>query len=583
MLRKIRHLIERLISKNEDLVMVSVAVTIGIAVGYANIIFRELIHLFQRLSFGIESEVVLYGLQATPMWKIVLIPTFGGLLVGLIGYFFSGASGHGVPDVIKAITLHRVISPMTSVFKTITSAITLGTGGSAGREGPIVLIGAGIGSSIGQLFKFSSTRMATSSAAGAAGGIAATFNAPMGGAMFAAEVLLGEFSLKTFSSVIISAVTATVVSRSYFGDEVTFSVPQFELTNILELPLYAVLGVVVAIISVIFIRFYYRVEESFKELKVPNLIKPAIGGLLMGILALYSRNIMGVGYGTIMEILNGEIIGYALLLLIFLKIMATSLTLGSGGSGGQFVPTLFIGAATGGFFGYIVQLIFPDLVGTAGTYGLVGMAAMLSAVIRAPITSIFIMFEITQNYKVILPIMISVIIANLIAQRIEKDSIFTWTISREGFRLGKGVEQNILSMIYVKDIMMTDIIVFKENTPFEEIRESIARKPHAYFPVVDDNGVLTGMISLNDIKNIVFNKKSGLDILAGEIGVRTDIITVREDESLAEALADFGIKEVGDLPVVEDSQYGLKLVGLLKKSDIIIAYNKKMVAYAPNS
>ncbi len=583
MLNNIRDLVNKLIFKNEDLVMITVAVTIGVTVGCANIIFRELIIFVQLLSFGTESEVILYNLQTTPVWKILLIPTLGGLIVGIISRIFKSSAGRSVPDVIKAVSLNKVIPSLTPVIKIITSSITLGTGGSAGREGPIVVIGAGVGSSVARLFKFSSTRVATSAAAGAAGGIAATFNAPLGGAMFAAEVLVGEFSLKTFTSIIISAVTATAVSRSYFGDELTIHAPNYSLNSFFELPLYALMGIFIAIISVIFIRFYYRVSENFQMLKIPSFIKPAIGGLLMGIVALYSRNIMGVGYGTILEVLNGEIIGYTLFLLIFLKIIATSLTLGSGGSGGQFVPTLFIGAMTGGFFGYIAHMFFPEIAGTSGTYALVGMGAMLAAVIRAPITSIFIIFEITQNYQIILPLMISVIIANLISYRIEKDSIFTWVLSREGFNLGKGVEQNILSMIYVKDIMMTDIIVFEESTPLSEIRESIVRKPHAYFPVVDKNGCLSGMISLNDLKNIIFKKGDNDKITAGEIGIRNNIITVREDESLLESLADFGIKDVGDLPVVEDSEHGLKLIGLLRRSDIIIAYNKMLVDYVPNN
>lgn len=570
-----------LITKYEDVVIVAVAVAIGMAAGVGNIIFRTLIHFLQKNLYGVESEVMLYNLQDTAKWKLILIPALGGLAVGLITTFFK-SNVHSVADVIKAISLHRTLSPVTAILKTITSAITLGTGGSAGREGPIIMIGASLGSAIGQFFKFSHTRISSATACGAAGGIAATFNAPMGGAMFAAEVLLGKYGIRTFSPLIISAVTATVISRAYFGDEITIQSPEYVLKSAAELPLYAVLGIFIALISVFFIRFFYKVSDAFAFLPFPKWIKPAIGGLLMGILGVFCINIMGVGYGTIIEILQNKIPWYILIVFVFLKIVATSLTLGSGGSGGQLVPSLFIGAAAGGFFGGLMQHIFPGIAGNPETYALVGMGAMLAAVIRAPITSILILFEITQSYHIVLPVMITCIIANMIAARIEKDSIFTWTLTRDGFNINHGVEKSILESIKVKDIMLTDIIAFNDNTSINDIKKSIEKKPHAYFPVVNDEGYLTGVISLNDLKDEVFSGKNLETTLAKDFGARRNIITVTPEETLEQAMRDFGIKEVGDLPVVENTKKGMKLVGLLRRSDIIIAYNKKVVDFEPD-
>lgn len=570
-----------LITKYEDIVIIAVAVAIGIAAGVGNIIFRILIHFLQKKLYGVESEVMLYNLQDTAKWKLILIPALGGLAVGLITTLFK-SNVHSVADVIKAISLHRTLSPVTAVLKTITSAITLGTGGSAGREAPIIMIGASLGSAVGQFFKFSHTRISSATACGAAGGIAATFNAPMGGAMFAAEVLLGKYSIRTFSPLIISAVTATVISRAYFGDEITIHSPDYILKSAAELPLYAVMGIFIALVSVFFIRFFYKVSDAFAFLPLPKWIKPAIGGLLMGILGVFCINIMGVGYGTIIEILQNKIPWYILIVFVFLKIVATSLTLGSGGSGGQLVPSLFIGAAAGGFFGGLMQHIFPGIAGNPETYALVGMGAMLAAVIRAPITSILILFEITQSYHIVLPVMITCIIANMIAARIEKDSIFTWTLTRDGFNINHGVEKSILESIKVKDIMLTDIIAFNDNTSINDIKKSIEKKPHAYFPVVNDEGYLTGVISLNDLKDEVFSGKNLETTLAKDFGARRNIITVTPEETLEQAMRDFGIKEVGDLPVVENTEKGMKLVGLLRRSDIIIAYNKKVVDFEPD-
>lgn len=570
-----------LITKYEDLVIVAVAVTIGIAAGLGNIIFRSLIEFIQKLSFGIDSEIMLYNLQEASILRIILIPAFGGLLVGIITRVFK-SNVHSVGDVIKAISLHRVLSPVTAVLKTITSAITLGTGGSAGREGPVIMIGASLGSAIGQLFKFSQSRMSNAMACGAAGGIAATFNAPMGGAMFSAEVLLGKYGINTFSPLIISAVTATVVSRAYFGDEITIKAPDYTLNSLFELPLYALMGVFIAILSVIFIRFFFFTSDFFKKINIPDWLKPAIGGLLMGILAVFCRNIMGIGYGTIIEILNNQLTWYILILFVFLKMLATSLTLGSGGSGGHLVPSMFMGAAAGGFFGGIFHMIIPSVAGSPEAYALVGMGAMLAAVIRAPVTSILILFEVTQSYHIVLPVMISSIIANLISTRIEKDSIFTYPLSRSGFNISHGIERSVLDSIQVRDVMLTDIIVFKEDMTISEMRKAIEKKPHAYFPVVDDNNCLTGVISLNDLKEEIFKGRNIDTTFAKDFGARKNIIVVSPDETLSQAMRDFGIKEVGDLPVVENTNMGMKLVGLLRRSDIIIAYNKKIVDFEPD-
>ena len=570
-----------LITKYEDVVIIAVAVAIGMAAGVGNIIFRTLIHFLQKNLYSVESEVMLYNLQDTAKWKLILIPALGGLAVGLITTLFK-SNVHSVADVIKSISLHRTLSPVTAVLKTITSAITLGTGGSAGREGPIVMIGASLGSAVGQFFKFSHTRISSATACGAAGGIAATFNAPMGGAMFAAEVLLGKYGVRTFSPLIISAVTATVISRAYFGDEITIQSPDYVLKSAAELPLYAIMGIFIALISVFFIRFFYKVSDAFAFLPLPKWLKPAIGGLLMGILGAFCINIMGVGYGTIIEILQNKIPWYILIVFVFLKIVATSLTLGSGGSGGQLVPSLFIGAAAGGFFGGLMQYIFPSIAGNPETYALVGMGAMLAAVIRAPITSILILFEITQSYHIVLPVMITCIIANMISASIEKDSIFTWTLTRAGFNINHCIDKSILESVKVKDIMLTDIIAFNDNTSILDIKKSIEKKPHAYFPVVNDEGYLTGVISLNDLKEEIFSGKNLETTLAKDFGARRNIITVSPEETLEQAMRDFGIKEVGDLPVVEIEEKGMKLVGLLRRSDIIIAYNKKVVDFEPD-
>jgi len=563
--------------KHDDLYMVLIAVLVGASAGYGNIVFRYLISFFQNLFYGTKSEYVLEVLNNTPFYKIILVPAIGGLMVGLISIMFKFAKGHGVPDVMKAIALNRSISPLIAVIKAVSSAITLGTGGSAGREGPIVQIGAAIGSGIGKVFKFSSARMKTVIACGAAGGLAATFNAPIGGAMFAAEVLLGEFGLKTFSPIIISSVIATVVSRAHLGDNVTFDAPEYVLHSVFELPLYTIMGMVCAVVGIVFIRVFYKIEETFEEMTLPSWLKPALGGLLMGCIALLSRDVMGVGYDTIDAILRHET-GFFLIVLVGLKIIATSLTLGSGGSGGLFVPSLYIGAATGGFFGWVVNLIFPTMTGGSGAYGLVAMSAMLAATIRAPLTAILIIFEITQSYTVILPLMMTAIVANIFAGWLEKESIFTWVLTKQGVRIRKGAEESVLEKLHVGDVMMKDITTFREDTPFRQVLEGVKLANHSYFPVLDSNGYLVGMLSLDNIREIIFEEGLEDIVVAGEICTRDNILYVKIEDTLLTATEMLGIKDLGALPVVHEEDGKLKLMGLLKRGDIIMHYNKSVAS-----
>jgi CIC family chloride channel protein len=567
--------LRRYLDGHEDLYMLLTAVVIGLLAGSGNIIFRHMISFFQGIFYGDTSEFALETFKNAPIWKIVLIPAAGGLMVGLISISFKFAKGHGVPDVMRAMALNRNISPLVALIKTVSSAITLGSGGSAGREGPIVQIGAAIGSGVGKLLSFSSNRMRTVAACGAAGGLAATFNAPIGGAMFAAEVLLGEFGLKTFSPIIISSVIATAISRAYLGHEVTFDAPIYELVSIFELPLYGVLGLVCAVVGVVFIRTFYFIEGKFEHLAIPSWTKPAIGGLMMGCVALASPEVMGVGYDTIMNVLHGHQLGAFLIIIVALKIIATSFTLGSGGSGGLFVPSLFIGAVTGGFFGWAAHIIFPASTAGSGAYALVAMSAMLSATLRAPMTAILIIFEITQSYTVILPLMLTAIVANLAAEKLEKESIFTWVLTKQGVRIKKGVEEKILESIHVKDVMFTGVTSFRENTPFRDILAGIQSAPHMHFPVLDSNNCLIGMISLVDIKEVLFEQGLEDIVVAGDICTRENVIYLEPENTLTEAMEKLGKKDLEALPVVENTPEGLKFLGLLRRGDLIIAYNKR--------
>jgi CIC family chloride channel protein len=557
----------------QNLYLVGVAIIIGVAAALGNIAFRTSIQVIQIFFYDTGEEVVLHALQNTPVYKIVFIPAFGGLIVGLIQRYYK-SEGHGVSMVIKAIVTKKRISPLVAFFTTLTSSITLGSAGSAGREGPIVQIGAALGSWIATLFRFPAGKIRFAIASGAGGGLAATFNTPMAGAMFTAEALLGRFDFKVFAPVVISCVTATVVSRAYFGNHVTFIAPDYLFTNWYELFLYALLGLFVGIVGAFFLKFFFLTTKFFSRLKLPDFIKPAVGGLLVGGIGVFCRNIMGVGYGTIMEILNLQLAGYFLLLLLGLKILATSLTLGSGGSGGLFVPSLFIGAALGGLGGFIFSVILPEAGVNPGSYALVGMGAMLAATMRIPITSILMIFEITQSYQVVLPIMATTIIAHVASSWLEKDSFISRPLAEEGVNLEYENDLAVLENTSVQDMMLKGAMTFNEDTPLLKMVEDIRRHPHQYFPVLSEKGMLISTITLKDLRDALFDPNIDNKTLTAKDFCHQPPVSISPDSSLAEALAVFGMNEAGDLPVASKTPEGLLYVGLLRRSDILRAYKK---------
>ena len=331
---------------SEHTFMIIIAIIIGVLGGFAGIGIRAMILWISEISYGAGDNFLENVLNTSWYW-ILIIPAIGGLIVGPIIYFFAPeAKGHGVPEVMEAILLRGgAIRPRVAFLKAVASAITIGSGGSVGREGPIIQIGSSIGSMVGQFFRIPSKKLKTLVACGAAAGIAAAFNAPIAGALFAVEIILMDFAVAQFSPIVISSVMATVISRSFEGDFAAFIVPKYQLVSTYEIGFYFILGALSGIVSFLFIKALYLSEDYFdNKLMIPEYLKPALGGLGVGIIALVFPQIMGVGYDSINNALYGNMIWYIAIALVFIKILATSLTLGSGGSGGIFAPSLFMGA-----------------------------------------------------------------------------------------------------------------------------------------------------------------------------------------------------------------------------------------------
>jgi CIC family chloride channel protein len=561
---------------DEQVMMIILAVLIGAITGGAAIIFGFLIgwfhDIFLNKGYGLGKELAWWGRYSLP-----LIPAAGGLIVGLlIRYGAREAKGPGVSEVMNAVaTRGGIIRPRVAAIKSLASAITIGSGGSAGREGPIVQIGSALGSGIGQLFNLSSNRINVLVCCGAAAGIAATFNAPIAGALFATEVILGAFSVEAFGPIIIASVIGSSVSRMYYGDFPMITVTEYVLQSPLELPLYAVLGVLLGFGALLFTKSLYFFEDRFNSLNrfIPEWLTPAIGGLLIGIMGLWLPQVMGIGYEWMEIAFEAKFVWWMLLLLFFGKILATSLTLGSGGSGGVFAPSLFMGAVFGGMFGMLVNWLFPAITAPPGAYALVGMGAMVGGTSYAALTGIITVFEMTDDYRIVLPLMLTVVISTIVAKRFEVNSIYTLKLARRGINIRQGRDVDVLENITVREIMRHHFEMVSRGMLFGELLKFIEVSRQNCFPVVDEEEHLTGVVSLQNIRRWINEPDLAKLVVVDELSTK-NVITLTERESLLSALVKFERLDVESLPVVDDENER-QLVGLLFRDDLNKTYRSR--------
>ncbi|WP_245523295.1 chloride channel protein [Syntrophotalea carbinolica] len=564
---------------SEHTFMALLALGVGVMSGLGNFIFRKTIDLIHLLV--IEQGVRFFHISfeqwsAARFWS-VLFPVTAGVLMIPFGLFFAKDLRFGFSHFLERVNLRGAKIPgRTIVTRGLASAITLGAGGSAGQEGPIAQIGGAIGSQVGQLFKVSGERLKLLVACGVAGGIAATFNAPIAGVFFAHEiVLLSSFELTSFTSIVISSGIATVVSRALLGNMPALRAPVHMLAHPWELAFYLVLGMLVGVLAVGFTTAHYRIVDRLAALKVHRLVKPIVGGALVGIIGIFFPQVFGNGYEFIENVLLGE--GVLLLLgcLVLAKALATSLTLGSGLPGGMFAPSLFIGAVTGGAYGKALQILFPGTVPATGPYALVGMGAFLAAATHAPMTAIFLLFEMTGSYDLIIPIMLCCVVGTAISRHLKKDSLDTVELSRAGINLEAGKERNIMKSLRVGDVMTRDPESIPENMTLRQFNQFIASTKHTNFPLINRNGGLTGIISVQDFLGVVFEGDL-FDLVVVKELATLDVVTVSTGDNLDQAMRKIGYRNIEQLPVV-DERNGRKLIGIVSRRDMVSAYNRALM------
>ncbi len=556
-------------------ILIIFSVIVGASTGLGAYAFIKLITFFTGLFVDLGDTTV-YGLSTDRLYWIPLIPFIGGLLSApLIIRFAKEAKGHGVPEVMNAVAREcGVIRPRVAVVKTVASAICIGSGGSAGREGPIVQIGSAIGSTIGQVFKLSTDRVRILVGCGAAAGISAVFNAPIAGVFFSLEVILGDFAIKTFSPVLISSVVASVVSRSLMGNNPAFIVPPYELVSSWEIPIYAVMGLVLAFVAVGFTKTLDWSEDFWDNLKISPYLKPAFGGLFLGFIGLFYPQVFADGYESVTQALEGHMVLRLLIILIFLKIVATSLTLGSGSSGGIFAPALFMGAMAGGAFGFLVDAVFPGLGVSPGAYALVGMACLVSGTTHAPMTAILIIFEMTSDYRIILPLMVAVVFTTLLAQKLNKESIYTIKLAKRGINLKAGKDIDILRNLTVADAMDENVTLVPASATLPQIMQHASDSGETYFMVVDYNGALTGVLTFSDLHRALAADTVVNLIIAQDIASLP--LTVTKSDSLETAQKLMAGKGLSLLPVVENKE-SAKILGVIRQEKLLQRYNRKLI------
>lgn len=428
---------------------------IGLATGVAAILFRLAIGVFQWPWLQTMSEHVSVAAGQQPWWVVMLAPAVGGLFVGLLlRYALTAKRTVAVPDVMEArVNGGRGLHLGQGLISAVTSALSLGSGASAGREGPIVHLGACIAASFSRNLNLPNSARRTLLASGAAGAVAASFNAPIAGVLFAQEVILGHFSIRTFVPLVLSSVVATILSQAWFGDVAAFVVPSYSISSYLEVPAFVLLGVLAAFVAVLFQLTILSTDWAARNVKMPLVLRPVVGGLLIGSIAIWFPEILGVGYDTTDAALKGQLTVGMMLLLIVLKTVATAITLSSRFGGGVFSPALYLGAMLGGAFGIIAGDAFPGVGSSEGLYAILGMGAVAAAVLGAPISTTVMVFELTGGFELSLALLLTVAVANGLNQAVLGRSLFQAQLETRGIVLHEGPHRTIMKDLRVSDIM----------------------------------------------------------------------------------------------------------------------------------
>ena len=553
------------------------AAGVGLIAGLIAFLLYRLIGLLTNISFyGHFSDAFISARHNHLGLWVIPVPVIGGLIVGFMAkYGTPKIKGHGIPEAMEAVLIQRSrIQPRVAILKPISAAIAIGTGGPFGAEGPIIQTGGAFGSLVGQLFHTTASERKVLLACGAAAGMSATFNTPIAGVILAIELLLFEFKSRSFIPLVIASTLATAVHMQLLGKGPMFTVTAMDFGIPRALPFYLVLGVLCGFAAIAFSKALYWTEDQFEKLPVSDLWWPAIGALGLGIIGYFVPRVLGVGYDTIGDILNGQLALKLLLVVMIAKAVALVISLGSGTSGGLLAPMFMSSAALGGAFAIGMGKVFPAANLSAGAFALVAMGAVFGAASRATFSFIIFAFEITRDYNSVLPLMLVSVIADGIAMIfMPRSSIMTEKLERRGLHIHQDYEADVLQQMRVAETMEHDVPMLSGDLTAAELAERIARHDpsvsrHQGIVLVDREGKLAGIITRGDLMRALDqDPKGAISIL--EAGTR-NVIVAYPDETLHEASIKMLRNNIGRLPVVE-RQEARRVVGYLGRPNLLAA------------
>jgi len=567
----------RKVIRNDQLILAVLALLVGGLIGGLIIVFRQLIGVFQIIFYGDETELLVSHLSDLHWVHALVPPVLGGLLVGLFIYFFMpNRRPQGVAEVIESSAFNKGRMPLKAgLLAAFASALSIGGGASVGREGPAVHLGASFSAWVAERLHLQETLSRTLLGCGVAAAVAASFNAPIAGALFAHEVVVGHYALSALAPVVIASVTGTVVSRSFFGNFPAFQLPDFEIASLWELPSFALLGIVAGVVGVLLIKGIGASASIAEKIPGPTYIRPAIAGLIIGLIAIQFPQVLGVGYEATDEALRGSYTLLLLATLLLAKMIATMVSLGGGFAGGIFSPALVIGAMLGGAFGMIAESALPFAISDVGAYSMIGMGAVAAAVLGAPLSTTFIVFEMTSDYTLTIAVMMGAVMASVVFRQTGMESFFSWQLGSRGVDLKEGFEATVLKGMTVKDVMSREGELVSMEVGLQSVRESLQMSPAGVLFVIRENGDFYGTVTLADLSDIAFDHDVDDLINAGDVA-NADAPVLTPDEDLGKALSLMTKTGVEHMAVVGDRGWPF-FVGSVNEVDVLMAYNQALL------
>jgi len=550
------------------------AAVVGVLGGFSATAFKELSTLAQHVILGGAGSVVELAVHL-PWYKRLLIPAGGGVLAGIVLYLLpKEAKGHGVSEIMEAVTIRRgILHFRGALVRSLSSLMSIASGASIGREGPIVSMSAAFASKVGQFLRISKENQSILVGCGVAAGLAAAYNSPIAASFFVMEIIIGNFAIDIFAPLVISSVASTLIYRKVFGNLPVYGTPHFMMVSNWELVAYIVLGICSGIAATFFRRALVYSDKQFNRIPGPIWLKLGLGGLIVGAIGILWPDVWGNGYSTINEILKNQMTIGMIAILLFMKILATSTSVGSGASGGVFTPTQFIGATLGALLGTIAHEMFPQYVAQSSAYALVGMGCLMAGTTYAPIMAIMMIFETTLNYEIILPLMLSCIISSTIARQFHRDSIYTEKLRRKGISYDLSLEESAMRAVHVRDLMRTDVPVISANRRFKDVIHEILKSRSNVVYVVEENGKLVGAIDIHDLKEFLNEESLYSLVFARELCVPVSV--AYPEQSLTEVMDGVYLTDADQIPVVD--HLNKTFLGVITRREIIGAYSREVL------